>query len=130
PADLQVDLGHRQGLARLAAVEDHVLHRGPAEALDALLAEDPRDRVGDVGLAAAVGPDDPGDTSLEADLLLVAEGLETGNLDLIQPHDPTPRCCVDGDDSNTRLGIPVNPRLHGIVVLLVVRTRAELGPER
>ena len=56
--DLQVDLGHLQRLAARGAVEDHVLHRRAAQALDALLAEHPVDRVRDVALAAAVRADD------------------------------------------------------------------------
>src|SRR6185436_17620961 len=52
--DLEADLGHGQRLPRLAPREDHVLHRRAAEALDALLAEDPGDGVRDVALPAAV----------------------------------------------------------------------------
>ena len=84
--DLQVDLGHRQRLARLAAREDHVLHRGAAQALHALLAEDPGDGVGDVALAAAVGAHDAGDPALEGEFLLVAEGLEADDLDSLEAH--------------------------------------------
>src|SRR5580765_7479168 len=40
-------------LARVAAAEDDVLHPLAAQALGALFAHDPRDRVGDVALAAA-----------------------------------------------------------------------------
>src|SRR2546425_519717 len=72
--------------ARLAAREDHVLHRGPAQALDALLAQHPGDRVGDVALPAAVGADDARDPPLERELLLVAEALEPDDLHRLQTH--------------------------------------------
>ena len=91
--DLEVDLGHLQRLAARGAVEDHVLHRRAAQALDALLAEHPVDRVRDVALAAAVRADDPGDAARERQLLAVAEALETRDLHRIQTHraqDETP----------------------------------------
>ena len=52
---------HFGGGARLpgvAAVEDHVFHLVAAEALGALLAEYPRDGIGHIALAAAIGTDD------------------------------------------------------------------------
>jgi hypothetical protein len=76
-----------RGLTGLASVEDDVLHRDAAEALDALLPEDPRDGVRDVALAAAVRPDDPRHAALEIQFLLVAEGLEADDLDLIETHE-------------------------------------------
>ena len=90
--DPQVDLGHRQGLAGLATGEDHVAHGAAAEALGALLSEDPGDGVGDIALPAAVRADDPGHAGLEIELLLVAERLEAGDLDPFQAHD-SPRYC-------------------------------------
>ncbi len=87
PAHAEVDLGHPQGLPRLAPVEDHVLHGDAPEALDALLSEDPGDGVGDVALATAVRADDPGHAALEIQFLLVAEGLEANDLDSIETHE-------------------------------------------
>src|SRR5262249_12412796 len=58
--DLEVHLGHLQRLAARAAVEDDVLHRRAAQALHALLAEHPVDRVRNVALAAAVRAHDAG----------------------------------------------------------------------
>ena len=81
PGDLQVHLGHLQGLTCLAAVEDHVFHGRPAEALGALLAQHPRDGVGDVALPTAVGADDTRHAPFERDLLPVAEALESDDLD-------------------------------------------------
>ena len=63
PGQLQPHFGGRRRLARVAAAEDHVLHAIAAQALGALLAEHPGQRIDDVALAAAVGPDDRGDAS-------------------------------------------------------------------
>src|SRR4029077_7759755 len=59
------------------AVEDHVGHFAAAQALGALLAEDPADGIDDVGLAAAVRPDDGRDPRREIELRLVGKALET-----------------------------------------------------
>jgi hypothetical protein len=91
-ADLEVHLGHARGLARLASIEDDVLHGRAAEALRTLLAEDPRYGVGDVALTTAVGPNDPRHAALEGQFLLIAERLEADDLDPIEAHRrPTPR---------------------------------------
>jgi hypothetical protein len=63
----QRDLADLRRLAALGALEDDVLHLAAAQGLGALLAEHPADRVGDVALAAAVGPDDGGDAGFEAE---------------------------------------------------------------
>ncbi len=84
--DLEVHLGHLQRLAAGAAVEDHVLHRRAAQALRALLAEHPVDRVRDVALAAAVRAHDARHAALERQLLPVAEALEADDLHRIQTH--------------------------------------------
>ena len=60
-------------LARVAALEDDVLHVLAAQALGALLAQHPGDRIDDVALAAAVGADDGGDASVEGELGPVRE---------------------------------------------------------
>jgi hypothetical protein len=50
-----------------------------------LLAEDPVDGVGDIGLAAAVGANDDRDAfSRELDFSTIAEGFEAENLDFFQ----------------------------------------------
>ena len=57
----------------------------PRRDFGGLLAEDPGDGVGDVGLAAAVGADDGGDAFAgELDLGAVAEGLEAEDLDFLE----------------------------------------------
>ena len=59
--EAEAHFGGGAGLARVAAVEDDVLHLVAAQALGALLAKHPGDGVGDVALAAAVGADNRGD---------------------------------------------------------------------
>jgi hypothetical protein len=79
------DLGHPRGLAALRALEDDVLHLAAAEVLHLLLAEHPRDGVGDVRLAAAVGADDRGDTAAgEDEVCVVCEGLEAGDFEALE----------------------------------------------
>ena len=64
--DGQRHLGPAEGGAAGGAGEDDVLHLAAAQALGALLAEDPGDGVDDVGLARAVGADDGGDARARA----------------------------------------------------------------
>ena len=85
-AQPQPHFGGGRRLARVAAVEDHVLHAVAAQALRALLAEHPGDRVDDVALAAAVGADDGGDARVEGELGAVGKALEAGDFETIQPH--------------------------------------------
>src|SRR5262249_32944267 len=70
----------------LGAVEDDVRHGPPAEVLGALLPHGPADGVDDVGLAAAVGADDPDDVGVEMDDGPVDERLETADLELPDAH--------------------------------------------
>ena len=79
-------LGEADGLSRGRAREDHVLHRLAAKHLGALLAEDPEDRVGDVGLPRPVGTDDHGETRVEDHLGLVREGLEAFEGERLEIH--------------------------------------------
>jgi hypothetical protein len=79
--ELETHLGRRRRLARVAAVEDHVFHAIAAQALGALLAEHPGDRVDDVALAAAVRADDGGDAVVEAELGAIAEALEAADVE-------------------------------------------------
>jgi len=79
-ADLAVGLG----LARLRSAEDDVLHLGAAQGLCALFAQDPADRVGDVALAAAVGPDHARHPVREDHLHAVRKGLEPVDFQSLQ----------------------------------------------
>src|SRR5262245_65425959 len=60
------NLGGSGRLPRVAAVEDDILHPIAAKAFRTLLTHDPRDRVGDVALAATIGSDDCSDNFGEA----------------------------------------------------------------
>ena len=79
-------LGHAHGAARGGAGEDDVLHGLAAQLLGALLAEDPEDGVGDVGLARPVGAHDHGEAGVEDHLRLVREGLETLERERLEVH--------------------------------------------
>ena len=61
----QADLGHRARPPPVGTREDDVLHAAPPQVARALLSQHPEHGVGDVALAAAVGPDDDGDARLE-----------------------------------------------------------------
>ena len=74
------DLGEAEGLAGVGAVEHHVHELGTADGRRALLAEHPTDGVGDVRLAAAVGPDDGDHARLERQTRPVGEGFETDDV--------------------------------------------------
>src|SRR5689334_14006095 len=65
--------------------EDDVVHAPAAKRLGAGLAHCPADRLEQVGLAAAVGPDDPGETGLDSKLSRFYEALEAAEL---EPPDP------------------------------------------
>ncbi len=80
------------GLAGVAAAEDHVFHPVAAQALRALLAQHPRDRIGDIALAAPVRADDGGDPLVEGKLRPIRKGLETGDLEALQAHDGASPC--------------------------------------
>ena len=75
-----VDDQRHLGEARLGPLggtaEDDVLHLGAPEALGALLAHDPADGVGDIGLAGAVWPHDGRDVLTEVQHRLIREALE------------------------------------------------------
>ena len=85
-AQLEADFRGTGGPARIAAAEDDVLHPVAAQALGALLAEHPRERIDDVALAAAVRPDDGRDAGVEGQLGSIRKALEAGNLQTLQSH--------------------------------------------
>jgi hypothetical protein len=68
------------------AGEDHVVHPARAHRLGRSLAHDPADRLEQVGLAAPVGPDDPGQTRFDAQLGRLDEALEARQLELADQH--------------------------------------------
>src|SRR5262249_51781935 len=68
--------GQAEGLSRRRAVEDDVGHFAAAQALGTLFSENPADRVDDVALAAAIGPDDGRDAAAEVEMRLFGKTLE------------------------------------------------------
>ena len=80
----QGDLRHPQRLTLARAGEDHVFHAGAAQALGALLAQDPTDGVAEVGFSAAVGTHDGRDAgAVEPHLGPVVERLESLDVDAL-----------------------------------------------
>ena len=76
------DVGHAKRLAIAGAREDHVFHASAAQAFGGLLTQYPTDCIADVGLPAAVGPDDAGNALAgEAKLGTLAKGLESLQFD-------------------------------------------------
>ena len=82
----QRHFGHGERALRLAAVEDDVLHASAAQRLGTLLAHHPAERIHHVGLAAAVGPDDAGNSVAEGEEASVHEGLEAGDVQALDAH--------------------------------------------
>ena len=78
----QRDLRHPERLPFARAGEDHVFHPRAAEALGALLAQNPTDRITEVGFAAAVRSHNGGDAgAVKPHLRAVIEGFESMNID-------------------------------------------------
>ena len=73
-------LGEAHGAPLLRAAEDHVLHLIAPEAPGGLLAHDPADGVGNIGLSRAVGAHDGGDALAEVQNGLIRKGLKALNL--------------------------------------------------
>ena len=74
--DEEGDLGAVARGAILGAGEDHVLHRRAAHALIRGLAHGPAQRLEQVRLAAAIGPDDAGEPAFDQEFGRFDEGLE------------------------------------------------------
>ena len=84
--DREHDLGAAERRTPGGAGEDDVVHLSAAQRLRALLAENPGDRVDDVGLARPVGTDHTGDPGLEAQGRRGGEGLEAPQREALQMH--------------------------------------------
>jgi hypothetical protein len=82
----ELDLGGGRGAPAVAAGENDILHGRAAHGRGALFAQDPHDGVGDIALAAAVGPDDHRDTGFEEQLGLPRERLEALHAQRAQVH--------------------------------------------
>ncbi|MFO1069176.1 MAG: hypothetical protein U1E14_11700 [Geminicoccaceae bacterium] len=79
PLHLELDLGDVEGGAAGGAAEDDVVHLVAAQAAGRGLAHHPAQRLDDVGLAAAVRPDDPGQPGVDRQLGRLAERLEAAD---------------------------------------------------
>ena len=88
--DVRIDerernLGHAGGLAVARAGEDDIFHLDAAQAFGRLLAQYPGDRVGNIGLSAAIGADNGGDAFPgKLHLGAVAEGFEPEDLNFLE----------------------------------------------
>ena len=72
-----------KGLSRIGAVEDDIHEFRAPERGRALLAEHPSDRIGNIGLAAAVRTHDGDKARIEGELRLVGEALESDYVELL-----------------------------------------------
>ena len=75
-AESQPHFRRSRRLARVAAAEDDVFHLVSAQALGALLAHHPRDRVGDVALAAPIRTNGRRDALVEGELGSIGKRFE------------------------------------------------------
>ena len=80
--------GHVQRGLAPGAGEDDIFHRLAAQLLGALFPHDPAQGVDDVALAATVGSHHGGDAAGKRNGGPVAEGFETDNVQMLQPHGP------------------------------------------
>ena len=79
------NLGHAERLALAGSGEDDVFHLAAAQALGALLAQNPAHALQDVGLSASIRPHDHGDSLAgQRDFGPITEGLEAQDLDFFQ----------------------------------------------
>ena len=85
-AERERHFAHAHRFAAVRAVENHVCHFAAAQRLGRLLAEHPADGIGDIGLAAAIGADDGGDTGLEVQRGFVREGLKAEKRQIFEIH--------------------------------------------
>jgi len=73
-------------LPSFGTLEDHVLHRVGAQRFGRAFAQHPQQRIHDVGLAAAIGPDDAGQSTLHGNHRAFREGLEAFQFDPFEVH--------------------------------------------
>jgi hypothetical protein len=80
------DFGEIARGPRRRAREDDVVHAAAAQRLGGALAHHPADRLEQVGLAAAIGADDPRQPRLDQQLGGIDEALEARKLEPPDPH--------------------------------------------
>ena len=82
---MEHDLGHAARFAVLCPRKNNILHLAAAKRFGTLLAEHPRDRIGNIGLAAAVGTDDRCDAAAgKNDLGVVGKRLKSCNFQTLK----------------------------------------------
>src|SRR5699024_7637275 len=69
-----------------AAVKDDIAHTVSTQALDALFSQYPANRIVDVALAAAIGPDDSDHIGIKCQYRFVRKRLKALQLDSFQKH--------------------------------------------
>ena len=79
--------------ARCGTGEDHVFHPAAAHRFGRVFAHHPADCLKQVGLAAAVGADDPGQPRLDAQFSGLNKALESRELEPLDPHRAGPVPC-------------------------------------
>ena len=82
----QPDFGDVSRWAAPGAREDHVLHAGGAHVLVRILAHDPAHGLDEIGFAAAVRTDDPGQARLDLEFGRIAKTLESGHAQPLELH--------------------------------------------
>ena len=75
--------------ALLRSAEDHILHLAAPQRLAGLLAHDPANRVGDIGLAGAVRTDDGGDVLAECEHRFIGKRFKPLQFEGLQVHSVT-----------------------------------------
>ena len=79
---VQNNFGHSTRRAIARALKDHVLHLATAQMFDALLPQNPGDRVGHIALAAAVRSDNSSyAVTSEDEVSMIRKGLEARNFE-------------------------------------------------
>jgi hypothetical protein len=82
----QRDFAESDGLAAVGPVENNVSHFAAAQGLGGLFAEHPANRVEHVRFAAAVRPDDRGDSLMEFEDGFVGERFESDEFERMEMH--------------------------------------------
>ncbi len=82
------DFGDVGGRTAGGPGKDHIVHRAAAHPPRRGLTHHPAQRVGEVGLAAAIGPDDSGQPRLDRQLGAVGERFEPGKAKPLDLHRP------------------------------------------
>src|SRR5688572_9769351 len=98
PLQVEHDFRHAAGLPIARALKDDIFHLATAQVLDALLAQNPGDRVGNVALAAAVRPDNCSyAVAGKAKVSMVRKGLESRDFETLKLEHRCPSFDAGGD---------------------------------